>query len=96
MTHKERTLATNEETVADIIAEMRERCIDEEHSPLLWSYLDRLESAHKREREATRDKSSQVGNAEMCKCDNDKPMTLDEAIAHAEEAVAVLVDNLRL
>ena len=37
------------ETHAKIIAKMRERCIDEKHSPTLWPYLDRLEAAHERE-----------------------------------------------
>lgn len=45
---------TNTETHADIIAEMRERCIDEQHSPTLWPYFARLEAAHRREIEAAR------------------------------------------
>ena len=36
------------ETIADILKDMRERCIDREHSPTLWPYLDRIEAAHRR------------------------------------------------
>ena len=42
-------MSDKQETIADIIAEMRERCIDEQHSPTLWPYFARLEAAHKRE-----------------------------------------------
>ena len=42
-------MSDKQETIADIIAEMRERCIDEQHSPTLWPYFARLEAAHRRE-----------------------------------------------
>lgn len=37
------------ETVADIVREMRERCVDKNHSPNLWEYIDRIEAASNRE-----------------------------------------------
>lgn len=37
------------ETVADIVREMRERCISRDHSPCLWPYLERIEEAAARE-----------------------------------------------
>lgn len=52
------------ETINDIIAEMRKdipRVVDTK--VILRNYADRIEAAHKREREATCEKSSQVGNA---------------------------------
>lgn len=33
------------ETIEDITAEMRIRCVDKNHSPELWEYLDRIEKA---------------------------------------------------
>ena len=62
-----------QETIADIVKEMRtlgrldEKSTDKIPRSLqalgLRTYADRIESAAKREREATREKSSQVGNA---------------------------------
>lgn len=57
------------ETLADIVAEMRDESHAGDGSFLEWvgskmrSYADRIEAAAKREREATSEKSSQVGNA---------------------------------
>lgn len=50
-------MSEKQETIADIMAEMRERCIDAEHSPELWKYLDRLEAAAKREWEFPKSQS---------------------------------------
>ena len=61
-----------QETVADIVAEMRKDIA--EGTVGIWSdfggeiarsYADRIEAAHKREREATTEKSSAVGNADI-------------------------------
>ena len=61
----------NQETIADIVADIRaqNQGLPEDSyalSPLvcdLLSFADRIEAAAKREREATREESSQVGNA---------------------------------
>ena len=63
----------NQEAIADIVKEMRdlgrldEKSTDKIPRSLqalgLRTYADRIEAAAKREREATREKSSQVGNA---------------------------------
>ena len=61
----------NQETIADIVADIRaqNQGLPEDGyalSPLVCDLLglaDRIEAAAKREREATREKSSQVGNA---------------------------------
>ena len=60
-----------QETIADIVADIRaqNQGLPEDSyalSPLvcdLLSFADRIEAAARREREATREKSSQVGNA---------------------------------
>ena len=59
----------NQETIADIVAAMRNEGHAGNASCLEWvsakftSYANRIEAAAKREREATREESSQVGNA---------------------------------
>lgn len=53
-------LPNGDETVKEVLREMRERCIDEKHSPSLWPYLDRIESAHRREVEELRDVGKQM------------------------------------
>ena len=59
-----------QETVTDVVAAMRneshagDECFLEWVGSKMRSYADRIDAAAKREREATRDKSSQVGNAE--------------------------------
>ena len=63
----------NQETIADIVREMRtlgrldEKSTDKIPRSLqalgLRTYADRIEAAAKRERDSTREKSSQVGNA---------------------------------
>ena len=105
-----------QETIADIMAEMR-TFADSMEKHLLYDlrecatdYLrvlaDRIEAADHRFREVakmipheevaaakietttpTAEKSSVVGNAEKCRRANSKPMTLDKAIANAEEVV---------
>ena len=58
-----------QEKIADIVAEMRNEAHAGDDSCLEWvgakmrTYADRFEAAAKRKREATREKSSQVGNA---------------------------------
>ena len=54
-----------QETIADIVAEMRLGVKDwkGERLGVFDCFADRIEAAAKREREATREKSSQVGNA---------------------------------
>ena len=60
-----------QETIADIVSEMRicDLCANDTSAQSMYindfltSYADRIEAAAKREREATREKSSQVGNA---------------------------------
>ena len=58
-----------QETIVDIVAEIRSESHAGDESCLEWvgekmrTYADRIEAAEKREREATREKSSQVGNA---------------------------------
>ena len=64
-------MSNKQETIADIVADIRaqNQGLPEDSyalSPLvcdLLSFADRIDAAHKREREATREKSSQVGNA---------------------------------
>ena len=59
------------ETIADIVSEMRigDLCASDTAARSMYindflsSYADRIEAAWKREREATREKPSQVGNA---------------------------------
>jgi hypothetical protein len=53
------------ETIEDILREMRYGVIPKHRHDreLLMHFADRIESAHKREREKTCEKSSQVGNA---------------------------------
>ena len=60
-----------QETIADIVSEMRigDLCASDTAAQSMYindflaSYADRIEAAEKREREATREKPSQVGNA---------------------------------
>ena len=60
-----------QETIADIVSEMRigDLCASDTATQSMYindflaSYADRIEAAWKREREATREKPSQVGNA---------------------------------
>ena len=78
-----------QETRDDIVREMRRLGeLDEESTDKiprslmglgLRTYADRLEAAAKREREAATEKSSAVGDAPS------PAITLDEAIAHAED-----------
>lgn len=62
--------SSNQETIADIVSEMRQAEATWHRSEIaqlptqyLNEWSDRIEAAEKREREATREKSSQVGNA---------------------------------
>ena len=65
-------MSNKQETIADIVTDIRaqNQGLPEDSyalSPLvcdLLSFADRIEAAAKREREATREKSSQVGNAQ--------------------------------
>lgn len=59
-------MSKTNETIPEIVAEMRERCIDEKHSPTLWPYLDRIEAAWEREREASEDETL-VKSCNTCK-----------------------------
>ena len=62
-------MSNKQETVETVAAEMRNESHAGDASCLEWvgakmrTYADRFEAAAKREREATREKSSQVGNA---------------------------------
>ena len=69
LTKERRKMASENETIADIVATMRNESHAGDASCLEWvgakirGYADRIEAAAKREREATSEKSSQVCNA---------------------------------
>ena len=58
-------MSNKQETIADIVAEMRLGVKDwkGERLGVFDCFADRIEAAARRDREATREKSSQVGNA---------------------------------
>ena len=76
------------ETIADIVSEMRigDLCASDTAARSMYindflaSYADRIEAAWKREREATREKPSQVGNASKMR----------EALNRADAALSLI------
>ena len=96
-----------QETVADIVAAMRDESHAGDGSFLEWvgekmrRYADRIEAAEKREREATREKSSAVGNAAAIReALLEASIALSDATHHhmteddAKECLAVVVAAL--
>ena len=77
-----------QDTIADIVSEMRigDLCASDTAARSMYindflaSYADRIEAAWKREREATREKPSQVGNASKMR----------EALEKADAALSLI------